>query len=158
MSQSVQNAATRYVNMLTEDFHDYLQRFDQNMRSENEFDEDDVGTEAPLLVIVKEDNNVSELINYDVNLRALFREIVCMDRFSCPIPDLARAMHFRSHFLKTRRNKLQYMLSRVNSMFKRITPELEKLLTVRLYKFYRLYYRGFYEHDWYSALADQWMQ
>ncbi|GAA47151.1 dynein heavy chain 5 axonemal [Clonorchis sinensis] len=116
------------------------------------------GTEAPLLVIVKEDNNVSELINYDVNLRALFREIVCMDRYSCPIPDLARAMHFRSEFLKTRRNKLQYMLSRVNSMFKRISPELEKLLTVRLYKFYRLYYRGFYEHDWYSALADQWMQ
>ncbi|KAF8561861.1 hypothetical protein P879_05011 [Paragonimus westermani] len=54
--------------------------------------------------------------------------------------------------------KSQYMISHVNAVFKRITPDLEKLLAVRLYKFYRLYYRGFYEHDWYSSLVDQWIQ
>ncbi|KAA3682504.1 uncharacterized protein DEA37_0008472 [Paragonimus westermani] len=116
------------------------------------------GTNAPLLALVRQNDRVYELVNLDPDIRTLFREVACMDRFGCPIPNIAREIYLRSRFLKTRRDKLQYMISHVNAVFKRINPDLEKLLAVRLYKFYRLYYRGFYEHDWYSSLVDQWIK
>ena len=65
------------------------------------------GLHASVLLVQNVSGRLIYTANFDENIRALLREIVCLDRLGCPIPKLGAELQRRAFFLKKRLIKVQ---------------------------------------------------
>ncbi len=65
------------------------------------------GLQASILTMVNRNGKKVYITNFDERVRGIFREIVCLNRYGCPMPQIAVEMSRRAKKLKIRVNKVQ---------------------------------------------------
>lgn len=96
------------------------------------------GLHASVLTSYQRGKSIQYVVNFDENVRVLLRELVCLNRFGCPIPKLGMEIHRRSLFLKKRIGMVQVRLDDAA----RIHPCLQREKVSRVAHYIsELYYR-----------------
>ncbi|VDK74873.1 unnamed protein product [Dibothriocephalus latus] len=86
---------------------------------------------ASLFVIIKRAGKMEYVMNYDDQLRTLFREITCLRRFGCPMTPLAIELDRRSKLIKTRTGKLRTTEDNIEE-FMRILQQAHDVSSMRI--------------------------
>ncbi|VDL98837.1 unnamed protein product [Schistocephalus solidus] len=85
---------------------------------------------ASLFVVMKRAGKMEYVMNYDDQLRTLFREITCLRRFGCPMTPLAIELDRRSKVIKTRAGKLRTTEDNIDE-FMRILQQAHDVASTR---------------------------